>query len=538
MCIRDRVKAILEGYVSEQNTQGQVVGPLSGATVQLSGGPSITTDTQGKYRFINLNPASYSVTVSKTGYHSTSRTVSLSAGQTKTENFYLRRQSGPPSAYDYNSQRGRHLIEGMPGSLTFESMVAWSGSPGTVRFLVAGTWRTASITNLSGGLARATLTVSAPGSIGPTSEWAIEVINGEGYRNTFSTGVYFYRVPQRVRDWYQRTILWNPRLGATTDVFLPLWNLSIPSGVYSTQGSIGYSQTLQYDPDGGTFSASRVGDGCFNSRLHFSGVEILGEGRLDSSGRLAYGFRGYQSPSVSGSMNLTVTGEAGLGAPVVYVVGVVFPPAAPAIQDLLKVPVVKDVVGAMKVRVYVTGGLGLAGNWTPTGGSCWFGATSYNLSGTVGLKAQAVLALGGAEAGVYAGATGTPSIQFCPQWQYQGVTVRGYVGVYAEVWFFSYSREYGYQMTFSGTGGQMAVLFYEQSEEGELWCPIGEAPLRWGEMNRLVSDQLVTPHVLRDLEETATVEETILENVTKLANPSVVADGSGVLVAGSGNRRS
>ena len=529
------IAAALKGTVSEKNAQGQIVGPVASATVQIAGGPSTTTNSQGEFSFNSLNAGSYSVTASKAGYYSVTRSVSLSTGQTKSEVFYLQREStGPPTAYDFISLKGKHLIEGMPGTLSFESTVAWNGSAGTVRYLIAGTWRTATITDLGGGLAKASLTISAPGSISETSEWAVEVTNGQSKKTTLNTGVYFYKVAQKVRDWFRNSISWNVsgrRLVSTTELSLKLWELE--SGVVSTEAQFGESIELMFDPWAGKFTSSCGGFGEMDLDLDLDEVELLGKGRLDLTGSFEYGLRGFQNPDVTGSLSIDVSGKAGVGAPVILVVDAVFPPVAPYVHGLLKVPGLGEVLKAVKLRLFWIGGLGVTGNWNLEGGDCWFGASSYDVSGTIGLEGQLLVAAYGAEAGVYAGATGTPNVQVCPEWQFQGVTLRGYMGVFADAWLLQYSQEFGWEMDFGGAEKQGAIICYalpDKSREGK-WIPIGDSILQWGEANRIAVSKPVLRSALRTLPiSEGGTEETIMENVTKLAFPSVMADEEGVLI--------
>lgn len=63
---------------------------IAGATVTLNTGATVATGTTGYYSFFNVPAATYTVTVSKAGYISTSVSgVVLAAGTTKTQNFAL-----------------------------------------------------------------------------------------------------------------------------------------------------------------------------------------------------------------------------------------------------------------------------------------------------------------------------------------------------------------------------------------------------------------------------------------------------------------
>ncbi len=62
---------------------------LSGASVAISGGPSTTTNSSGVYTFNNLDPATYTLNVSKAGFDPTSGTAAVTAGATTTKDFNL-----------------------------------------------------------------------------------------------------------------------------------------------------------------------------------------------------------------------------------------------------------------------------------------------------------------------------------------------------------------------------------------------------------------------------------------------------------------
>ncbi len=63
--------------------------PISGAAVAISGGPTTTTNSAGSYTFTGLDPATYTLNVSKAGYNPASGTAAVTAGNTTTKNFAL-----------------------------------------------------------------------------------------------------------------------------------------------------------------------------------------------------------------------------------------------------------------------------------------------------------------------------------------------------------------------------------------------------------------------------------------------------------------
>ena len=62
---------------------------ISGASVSIAGGPSTTTNASGVYTFSNLDPATYTLNVSATGFNPASGSAAVTAGQTTTKDFNL-----------------------------------------------------------------------------------------------------------------------------------------------------------------------------------------------------------------------------------------------------------------------------------------------------------------------------------------------------------------------------------------------------------------------------------------------------------------
>ena len=525
----------LTGSVVEIDAGGKVKGPLGGATIAVPGVGSTMTNSQGQFTLANLPAGVVNVTVSKAGYYTVERPVSLAVGEWKHETFQLLAEAtgGIPGAFNFRSPKGWHLLEGMPGNLQFEVTVAWRGSPGAVYYTVASVQHAATITDLGGGLARATLTVPAPAVIHNCSELTIEVVNGENRRTLVTPGVRFYPMAGIVGKWCQENIPWvtsGPVLTWSEEYSIN-WELPLRLTDVELAVFLGCQRGARYDPLGGVLGASAAGFGGFGIDVELSEFEVLDEGRFDLNGTLDVSWAGCASaPTVTPGWVASFTGKSGVGGPAVLAVDIFFPPAAPAVHYLLTVPVVKDVVGALKVRVYFIGGASLAGQY-PSGqwGNCFLGARQLTVSGTIGAEAHAVLEAFGAEAGVYAGGTGTPEFTICPEWVFEGITVRGYIGVFAKAWLFEYSREFGVEMRFGGEGeGQVlaVVPLGDPLLEGR-WRPIGAERLRWGEANRLVAGRPVRLAGSNSLDISGeAIEDTLIENLTALGSPSVIADAT------------
>ncbi len=535
------------------NAQGGATGFLDGARVNLFGPGEPTAATasgQGQFALTGLSPGTYTVNVTKAGYYAQSRSVSLAAGETKDETFRLTPQTPEPAAFDFSSPGGKHFIEGLPGDLSFSAVVAWNGSPGTVRFNVAGTSHTPTVTDLGAGKALASLTVPVPTAMSECSELEIEVANGEGKTAVLNTGVYLYpslAINPAVRwvqaiidaaDWErpERGKPYNLRFGQS----YTLWDSSYKSKV-STQGLLGYEFQLTYDPLAGKLSGLTDGFGQGRLNIETSSVEVLGQARIDLIGDLAITF-GESEPTVSRSWKLSFSGKAGVGGPVVDVVGAVFPAALPTIEGLQKNPFTGPLVNGLKWRLYLILGGALEGKYEPgKAAECWFGASSMSGSLTLGLEAQVVFALKKwgwkLEAGVYAGGTGTPEFKVCPTpWEFQGVTFRAYVGIFVYTWSYRFTGEAAMTIRFEpsgkdGPGEVLSITSIPGSYPGGSWEPIGDSALRWGRMN-LLADQGSSGgrlHALSVQGETSD-EMRLVENVAPIASPALLSGPSERLI--------
>ena len=525
-------RGAIEGYVTAVDTQGKILGPLSGAAVEVSGHGTATTDADGRYGFAEVTSGTYTVAAGKTGYYSAPQTVSLAAGETKTAIFKLTREeaAAEPVVISFDSPHGKHFIPGMPGNLSFETTIDWKGTPGTVRYFAAGVWYAATLTDLGGGQALATLVLPAPEFVLSSTELLLEVTNGEGLKLARGMAVYFHDLPGILFNWFQEKLDWSGA-GVTVSHSISmeqnLWDLSF-NEVYESSGDISYAGTVSFNKESGTFSGSLGATGTFTHKLELQDVENIGKGSLGFNGNLKINLTDdHNPPTIVPGWGLSAGGKAGIGCPVVRLVPIVFPPAAPAVDFLLGVPVVKGVLKALRARFFLLGDLEVAGEYDGGFNSdCYLAASNTVLSGTLGIELEAALEKWGGKVGVYAGGSGTPEIQMCPDWDFLGVVLNAYVGFFGEAWLFSYDEEFGAEIRlFSGDGVQTldSVQLGDAATAGK-WQPTGKRPLKWGSANRLATD------MLESVSTGDSDEEKIVENVIGLANPAVFADERSSLI--------
>ena len=401
---------ILGGKVIARDTRGNILGPLMGAEVAIDGGSSKTTDNLGGFTFQDLTPGSIKLTVTKSGYYPATSQFMIRAGDNNQKTIYITQQPAQsttkPSVIGFDSPFGLHFISGMPGDLGLEAMVAWNGLPGTVRFLVGGEWFSATMQDIGGGQARATISIQIPTILANISVVLIEVTNSEGQTTISPTGVFFYPVPallNMISDILPSWTLTGRTYSSDTEISVPFWKKEIPSGVLESEASLGYRQKIAFDTLSGDFVIGLNGFVEMSTKLDFADVENLTGARGDYTATLTYFFRGESAPKVQGNLELAGTLKSGVGAPAVYTMKL-FPPAVPVVDTLLAVPVVKDILKALKLRLYLIGGLGFNGTWGENQ-NCWLGTETIGGSFTLGAEIQALVEKWGAELGVYAGGT-------------------------------------------------------------------------------------------------------------------------------------
>lgn len=542
----DAKQAGLNVMVIGLDAQGIATGALAGAKVDLSG-PGITTaattDGQGRFALAGLNPGAYTVNVGKLGYYSHSRAVLLAAGETKEEAFQLTAQSDGPAAFDFASPQGKHLIEGMPENMSFSAIVAWNGSPGSVYFNAGGTSYPATITDLGGGRALAEVSIPSEGSVSAEcSEVSLEVMNQGGQKAILYTGVFLYsysRISSGGLLALAAPPLWTVSGGTLyhkMEGSFTLWDTTSSSSPLSIKAALGCQQQLIFDPWAGTFSKSAGGVGKINMSMKIPSLELLGEGRIELSGTRDIALGGCDAANVKSSWKLSCSGKTGVGAPVVDVVSLVFPPAAPALKTLQKTPVVGDLVKAMKLRVFLISGGSLTGEYDPKElpARCFLGTTSVTASVTLGLEGQLLIAFKkwgwNLEAGVYAGGTGTPEFEVCPDIVFKGVTLRAYVGVFASAWSFRLSQEVGMTIKFV-PGGGLVIASVSEPCAGGAWQPIGDSCLRWGQTNLLVGDNETAGRLyILSAQGEPSQETALVENVVSVASPVLLSGSSERLI--------
>jgi hypothetical protein len=527
---------ILRGKVIARDALGNILGPLQGVTVGTGSGGSITTDSTGGFLIDGLSAGSVTITANKTGFYPATINLSVRPGDNSQKVIYMTAQpeegGTKPATVGFISAQGLHFIAGMPGELGLEATVAWNGSPGAVRFLVGGSWYEAVTQDIGGGLVRATVSIPIPTTLLITTEVRMSVSNGEGQTAVSATGIFFYPIPEILSLMSDILPVWE-QTGKTyssdTEIAIPFWSFKNPSGVLESKAYLGYHQKFGLDPLSGTLVIGLNGFVEASTTLEIADIENLTGARGDLTASGTWFLRGSNTPRFEGNVEIAGTMKSGVGAPAVYLLNLVLPPGA--VSTALKFPVIGNILKALRLRLFLIGGLGLNGTWAENR-NCWFGTESIGGSITLGAEVQALIEKWGAEVGVYLGGTGTPDFDFCPERSFNGVTIRGYLGVFASANLYEFSQEFGYEMAL-GAGGSTQpssqpmriVPLSTRTTIG--WQPIGQTLLKWGTPNRLARFNAILPMSAAPLADTSLGnEEKLVENVFGLASPTM-AGGAG-----------
>lgn len=440
------------------------------------------------------------------------------------------RTGDQPSAWNTRSPQGRHFIPGMPGTLTFQTDVQWNGGPGTVYLTVNGARLQAGITDLGGGHARAEVTIAAPSVVGGCSEVTVEVTNAAGKKTVVNGGLHFSPIPYIVTGWYRDNIPWTPSglaLVYKDENTKKFWDWR--SGILTTTLSGGIKRELYFDPLAANFGGSIGGIASLGLNFDLPSFEVIGSAALGLDATMKVSYAGCGSPKIVPGWQASLNGKVGGGAKLVPVVGHILGAGA-VVEPLMTVPVIKDILGIPRLRLFVTPGGLVRGQYTTLGqGTCFLWTDSISGSWTLGLEGQAALKLWSAEVGVYAGASGSPEWQLCPDFTFNGITLRGYTGAFASCWGYSYKQEIGIRLRWDNSGSLAALASAPLKAGGPSWQPIGDSLLEYGGMNRLpqATSAVKVMSSSSPLQTGGSAEEVVVENVTRLSGPCVMADSQG-----------
>src|ERR1019366_6594170 len=113
---------------------------------------------------------------------------------------------------------------------------------------------------------------------------------------------------------------------------------------------------------------------------------------------------------------------------------VIFPESEPVVQSVLDFPFIGPALKSLQLNVFLVEGLGISGEYAAgKPAPCFFGASSIDVSGTLGLELELAfnlktLGIPG-EFSIYGGGTGTPEIEVCPELAPKDIKLQAYAGL-------------------------------------------------------------------------------------------------------------
>lgn len=439
--------------------------------------------------------------------------------------------SCPPRISEIKSDRGKHLIANMPGAITYTAMIEWNhpeDSPsGGARFRVNNVWRTASIEAIDDKRSRASLTLQGVGNVGATNELKVEAINGVGRRSEVRGDVFFYRVPERLERIIGPTVGWS-LLGESMEYSLnqnrTLWDIS-GAGI-SSSPTLDEEYSIRYDPNSGQFRIGMKLSATISKDINVLGANPKGSGSLSGDSYWTITMMGLEDPEVAGNLEVGMGGTAGVEAPVTSLVTSVIPPAAALVTFMRRSDALRRLLNVWMVdHSWSLGGSANLQWIAGSQGTCWFEANSATASYSFGPRLGSTIGVGSVNAGIYATASGSPSLELCPDFQLQGVTFTGAVGYFVNMLLFSINEEKAWDKVVGSPGkGSILGQSVVSIKEAKGWEPISEQVNQWGDPNRPIALEefkksgLPLDHLWKSGND-GSVEQVILENVSPLAEP-------------------
>lgn len=98
------------GQISGTVTNASTGAPIAGASMSTQPATvTVSTDSQGQYTINNVQPKSYTVTASATGYFSASVSTTVTAGKTATANIALEVQADYSGSWSGTTSQGKAI---------------------------------------------------------------------------------------------------------------------------------------------------------------------------------------------------------------------------------------------------------------------------------------------------------------------------------------------------------------------------------------------------------------------------------------------
>jgi hypothetical protein len=525
--------ATISGVITARDPAGRAAGALAGALVELSPGASVSTSTDGFYRFEGLAAGSYTLTVGKNGYAEETRSVTLTADGNQVLSISLLQAAGDgPVLTRWEALHGSHFMVGHTGVVSFTGEIDWNGDPGMAHVRAGDRRFEGTLTPLGSGRSAVRFDVTVPDFLLTPSALRLELVNAQGDRREIpNQNVYFYPVPLLLAQFWPNDIF-----PIEHDlVFKRGHKLKTPDfKILKTEAGVGMEFKLSLSPEKGQAKVNLKGEGHLKLEIELQGAEVMGEIRVGANGHCTVQFNGFNLPDITPGWKLTLGGKAGAAAPLVPIVLNLVPGATPFIDTALHVPVVGDVLSALKLGLY----LSLAGNvegkyadgYNP---DAFLGTSSIEAELVAAIEGRAFAELMGAEVGAYLRGEGTVSLDVVPDIEITGIALDAYLGMYVEIWFYEASVEYVFPLYLSESEEQPRQMMMQAARAsiGEQEMALQWQPLGTRAQAASTVDSGMT--ILSDTSITSTLDltgMTISEQVVSIASPTLHRQGDAQLL--------
>lgn len=543
----------LNGVVIKLDSQGNARGPLEGVAIHVAAGAAqfgkvvdtytmedAVTTADGRFGFTGLEVGVYTVTASKEGYHSDSRTVEIKDGQTASVAFRLRPETGQePVVFSFDAPTGTHYVAGFPCQARFKALISWrdNGEHAENRsavFVINGQNYTPTLSPLSGDASRAEIAVSVPASISLCSEMLIEMSNGYGTKGTHRCEVYFHPVPEFIYTFFPETrasgIAWVCIQGKSTynaQASQQLYKVEDPSGSLASSASYAYAEALGFDPKAGSFKGEIGGSGSFTLEVGVEtvlpGLKVINESSLGVGGTFDIGHAACNNPTVSPGWKIGLGGKVGAEAPAVYLIPAVYPPSAALVGRIAKAPYVgkvfqKVVMGLFLVASNEISGVYQNGQWTP---GSFLGASDVALAGKLGFEGLGKADFDVVEAGANVSAVVAPEISLIPLLKATKLAIQGNLALYGRYKIHSIQYSFPAEWVLLSSGQLQLARAADGAmlPDALVWTWLGPDYLDYGEGYQLPG---VGP-APRVVTTSNAGEELVLANVSPISAPSLSA---------------
>ena len=497
---------------------------IDGASIVLNGGNKTSSNSNGEFSFEDLGAGTYTISVTKAGYHAFNDEITVTPGITQNIVVRLVPDKGLPAIIDVSADYEGVFIEGVSCPNTYTVKVDWAGSPGVVMFSANGLTYYEQGTVEGGShvfdmgfdfdadhsLTGNTITIVAVNADGVESEpvfiqpvivkspewaFALGVFDGQKWGSEsiyrFSLGFQYPQEPFRaivdVPGWFP--FIGGHRLGIT-----------------DTQ-----AEALAY------FQSNREGGVELKGTLGFEAAGQAIIGSLGGGGDIEY-VPGEGLVWTGASLNLGLSGKISKEIGVVEVI--------PPLSGLNNIPGIKWFNKKAKVKGEISPGIDFGLNLINKDNEIVF--DSFEGTSKIGIKvALPIEIVRNIKASLYGGGEASLTMQFPKDPGYlKAIEALLYAGLKINLWLFDENVTARHVWTYPETAD--ALSSGRQTKGTSAFHPVQPEFLRYGEYNRIVSPAGARMPMSM---ESGTSEAMVIENVYKYSEPAIVEHNGDLTIA-------